>query len=321
MKTLSIYLKDNKIYLFDSKDLEIIFNFFDYKDIIDNIDNNKYSYFSKVINEYGINNVKIIKTNYLPLFNFIFLNNLANYIMDRVIDEKYEIIFEDHIEFLYENTVKISDELSIVEIYNNIFNILTNYSKESKDKVKIQNIEYPNENEHTLLKEFNEIFYYLPKEKEELKKKLEIDLIAFNYIEKGLKNKNNRYILPIYVDYENLKKKGFYNVNDYLKNWESIGYLKMIIKIHDYFVDYYNLNLKKGLHNDILTTTLFEILDSEIKTYPQNLKKSIEIGRATSGKCYFIDTIESPIPISVDIALILQGRDIYSVVTKVSKNK
>lgn len=44
--------------------------------------------------------------------------------MDRVIDEKYkEIIFEDHIRFLYENTVKISDELSIVEIYNNIFNI------------------------------------------------------------------------------------------------------------------------------------------------------------------------------------------------------
>lgn len=57
----------------------------------------------------------------------------------------------------------------------------------------------------------------------------------------------------------------------------------MIIKIHDYFVDYYNLNLKKGLHNDILTTTLFEILDSEIKTYPQNLKKSIELEERHQG--------------------------------------
>lgn len=320
MKTLLIYLKEDKINLFYEKKLEIIFDFKEYKDIIDNIGTNKYTYFSKIQNEDGIREVEFIKDRFLPLFHFILLNNLANYIMDKTLTEDYEIIFEDHIEFIRENTIKLTGVLTVIEIYNNIFNILLNYNNKAREKVKVDKKDYP-ENEPLKFKSLNEIFYYSPKEKEDLKKRLEKDLIAFNYIQRENKNKENRYTLPVYVDYESLKQKGIENVENYLKNWESIAYLKMIVKIHDYFLEYYGLKFLKGLNNNLLTTTLLEMLDSEIKPYPKGLKKSIEVGRETAGKCFFIDKVINPVALSIDIALILQGKDVYSVVVRVSKNK
>ena len=320
LKILFMYLKENRIYLSYERNLEVIFDLEKYRDVIDNAGIDKYPFFLKIHNEYGIKDKEFIKNNFLPLFNFILSNNLANYIMDKIFNEEYEINFEDPIEIIQENIVKLTGTLTLHEMYNNIFNILMNYNKESKEKVKINNKQYE-KNDRIEHKKLEEIFYYSPIDKEELKQKLNTDLVAFNYVEQNSKNQNNRYVLPVYIDYETLKQKGIEAVDDFIKNWESIAYLKMITKIHDYFIDYYNLKFSKGFHNDILTTALFEMFDSEIRPYPKNLKKSIEVGRATSGKCFFIDKVESPVPISVDLALILQGRDVYSVVTKVSKYK
>ncbi len=186
------------------------------------------------------------------------------------------------------------------------------------DKKSIGDLAKNDKIEH---RKIGELFYYSSKEKEKLKQKLEEDLIAFNYVTENKKNKFKRYVLPIYVDVESLETKGIENIDNYLENWKSIAYLRMLTKIHDYFLEYYKLGYSKGLNVDILTVALLEIFDSEIKPYPKGLKKSVEIGRATAGKCYFIDEVMSPIPLSVDIALILQGKDVFSVVVEVSKNK
>ncbi|AYZ73383.1 hypothetical protein EGX98_04600 [Fusobacterium necrophorum] len=316
MKQLFISLKDNKIYLEESDTCEIIYDDIEYIDIVENIE--KYPYFQRIYSEYHITDYAIIKNEFLPLFHFIVLNNLANYIMDKVLNSDYEIYFEKNRNLTKEQTIKLSGILRIEEVYNNLFNILLNYNSGMKSKIKYKN---KNKTEKKILKsnKIEEIFYYSSQEKENLKKRVLKDLTEFQYLEIEKYKEEKHYNLPVYIDYEALEKKGIFGIENYMKNWESIAYLKMIIQIHDYFSEYYHLDLKKGLHNDILTTILFEIFNTEIKPIPKSLKRSVEVGKSTSGKCYFIDKIETPVAIPVDIALILRGKDVFSVVVRVSK--
>lgn len=317
---LCIYLKEQEIIATNGITLEQILNFKEYSDVIESIDNNKHSFLKKTYNEYKIMEKEIIKEKFITIFNFILMNNLANYLYDKIDVKKDFILFEDHIDYIDEKTIKLTSVLTISEIYNNIINILINYNKVIKERIKIKSKKDYTKDLKIKYNSLEEIFYYMPKEKEKILKKLEEDLIAFNFITKKEKNEKGRYVLPIYLDKEKLKQKGIENVENFIKNWESIAYLKMIEKIHDYFITYYKLDLDKGLKNDVLTSALFDIFDTEIKDSPKGLQRSIEIGRETAGKCFFIDKVITPIPLSIDLALILQGKDIYSVVVRASKN-
>lgn len=118
MKQLFISLKDNKIYLEESDTCEIIYDDIEYIDIVENIE--KYPYFQRIYSEYHITDYAIIKNEFLPLFHFIVLNNLANYIMDKVLNSDYEIYFEKNRNLTKEQTIKLSGILRIEEVYNNL---------------------------------------------------------------------------------------------------------------------------------------------------------------------------------------------------------
>ena len=122
-------------------------------------------------------------------------------------------------------------------------------------------------------------------------------------------------ILPI--SDEQLEKIGIDNYQDYLLNWISIGYLKMLIKIHDFLINYYNLTLEKGLKIDDVMLVLIDIFDTEVKEFPQGLKKSIEVGKETSGKCFFINKIIQPVSLTPELTLLLQGKDAYNIAPRI----
>ena len=167
------------------------------------------------------------------------------------------------------------------------------------------------------LKKKVEQTYYESIKKKNLKIKIEKDLLELKYIEKNKKNTDNRYTLPIYIDEKQLEKIGIENYQDYLINWISIGYLKMLIKIHDFLINYYNLTLEKGLKIDDVMLVLIDILDTEIKDFPKGLKKSIEVGKETSGKCFFINKIIQPVSLTPELTLLLQGKDAYNIVPRI----
>ena len=135
--------------------------------------------------------------------------------------------------------------------------------------------------------------------------------------EEDKKNIDNRYTLAIYIDDEQLEKIGLENYQDYLINWISIAYLRMLIKIHDFLINYYNLTLEKGLKIDDVMLVLIDILDTEVKDFPKGLKKSIEVGKETAGKCFFINKVIQPVPLTPELTLLLQGKDAYNIVPKI----
>jgi len=118
-------------------------------------------------------------------------------------------------------------------------------------------------------------------------------------------------------DHEQLEKIGSENYQDYLINWISIAYLRMLTKIHDFLINYYNLTLEKGLKIDDVMLVLIDILDTEVKDFPKGLKKSIEVGKETAGKCFFINKVIQPVPLTPELTLLLQGKDAYNIVPKI----
>lgn len=314
-----IFLEKKNIVLYDCEKAENIFSKEEYDDILNNIETDKYPYFKKFQKEYKSFE---IKDKVISLFNFILLNNMANFIMDKIVDKEYEIIFNKDINEINEKGIKITNLLSIEDIYRNIYGILIYYRKNNRRYIHImeeQNNLIVGGEIKVIHNNIEKIFYYESEDKKELRNKLERDLLEQGYIKK-IKNKNNRYSLPVYID--RIKLKNIQNSELFLRNWESIAYLNMISKIHDNFVDFYSMDIGKGFKNDILTAALLDLLDSEVEeNYPSGLKKSIEIGRATNGKCFFIDKILTPVPLEIDLSLILQAKDIFSTVVKVSKEK
>ena len=318
MENMYILKSNNSIIFNDGNINEVVFNFKEYKDILNNLSTEKYDFFKIIHEKYNIKNEKEIKNKFLYIFHFILIKNICNYILDKYKSKK--------INFLYFNKniknekFKLSDELNLDDVLRNILISLINSEEYLSQNLKIDFKKFDiNEiiSDKIEDKGINFYFYYDSIKKQNLKSKIEKDLLEFAYIDKNKKNVDNRYILPIYIDDEQLEKLGIENYQDYLVNWISIGYLKMLIKIHDFLINYYNLTLEKGVKIDDVMLVLIDILDTEVKEFPQGLKKSIEIGKETSGKCFFINKIIQPVALTSELTLLLQGKDAYNVVPRI----
>ena len=91
----------------------------------------------------------------------------------------------------------------------------------------------------------------------------------------------------------------------------------MLSKIHEYFSKYYKLETDKGLVNDDLMIALISLLNYKEEPMPKGLKKSIEVGRATSGKCTIIETVVTPVSLPQNLALALQSKDVFLTVPQI----
>jgi len=312
-------LKSNNNIIFNDRDTnEIIFNFKDYEDVLKNLSTEKYNFFKIIHEKYNIKNEEEIKNKFLYIFHFILIKNICNYILDKYSSKKNNFLyFNKDIE---NEKFKLSGELNSDDVLINIIISLINSEEYLSQNLKIDFKKFDiNEiiSDKIEDKGINFYFYYNSIKKQNLKSKIEKDLLELGYIDKNKKNTDNRYTLPIYIDDEKLKKIGIENYQDYLVNWISIGYLKILIKIHDFLINYYNLTLEKGLKIDDVMLVLIDILDTEVKEFPQGLKKSIEVGKETSGKCFFINKIIQPVSLTPELTLLLQGKDAYNVVPKI----
>ena len=318
MENMYILKTNNNIIFNDGKTNEVIFNFKDYEDVLKNLSTEKYNFFKIIHEKYNIKNEKEIKNKFLYIFHFILIKNICNYILDKYSSKKTDFLYFN--KDIKNEKFKLSGELNSDDVLINIIISLINSEEYLSQNLKIDLKRFDiNEinNEKIEDKGINFYFYYDSIKKQDLKSKIEKDLLEFAYIDKNKKNIDNRYILPIYIDDEQLKKLGIENYQDYLVNWISIGYLKMLIKIHDFLVNYYNSTLEKGLKIDDIMLVLIDILDTEVKDFPKGLKKSIEVGKETSGKCFFINKIVQPVALTSELTLLLQGKDAYNVVPRI----
>ena len=279
MENMYILKSKNSIIFNDGDINEVVFNFKEYEDILNNLSTEKYNFFKMIHEKYNIKNEEEIKNKFLYIFHFILIKNICNYILDKYTSKK--------INFLYFNKniknekFKLSDELSLDDVLRNIIISLINSEEYLSQNLNIDFKKFDiNEIISDKIKDkgINFYFYYDSMKKQDLKSKIEKDLLELGYIDKNKKNTDNRYTLSIYIDDEQLEKIGIDNYQDYLLNWISIGYLKMLIKIHDFLINYYNLTLEKGLKIDDVMLVLIDIFDTEVKEFPQGLKKSIEVG-------------------------------------------
>lgn len=318
-----IYVSADKsnIYFYYDKVKEIVLDLKIYNNVVENMDKDEYKFFERIIRNYGINTQRELEKNFLYLFNFILINNLANYLLDKARDiEADEIVFDEKIKRSKKQIIKLSSKLDVEDALGDLIICLINSDEYLDGKVKIDygKIESEvNEKKKVLIED---IFRYRASKVDDFRNKLLEDLVAFKFVNQKSLDEENLYKLPIYIDQEGLSKKGIENYIDFLPNWTSLAYLKMLEKIYNYFVDYYKLDYDKGLNNNELLLALIEILDYEVKDYPQGLEKSIEVGRSTAGKCFFIDSFVTPLALSQELALVLQSKDAFGVVPKVFKN-
>ena len=213
MENMYILKSNNSIIFNDGNINEVVFNFKEYKDILNNLSTEKYDFFKIIHEKYNIKNEKEIKNKFLYIFHFILIKNICNYILDKYKSKK--------INFLYFNKniknekFKLSDELNLDDVLRNIIISLINSE------------EYLSQNLNIDFKKFdiNEIisdkiiedkgisfyFYYDSIKKQDFKSKIEKDLLELGYIDKNKKNTDNRYTLPIYIDDEQLEKIGIKN--------------------------------------------------------------------------------------------------------------
>lgn len=318
-----IYVSADKsnIYFYYDKVKEIVLDLKIYNNVVENMDKDEYKFFERIIRNYEINTQRELEKNFLYLFNFILINNLANYLLDKARDiEADEIVFDEKIKRSKKQIIKLSSKLDVEDALGDLIICLINSDEYLDGKVKIDygKIESEvNEKKKVLIED---IFRYRASKVDDFRNKLLEDLVAFKFVNQKSLDEENLYKLPIYIDQEGLSKKGIENYIDFLPNWTSLAYLKMLEKIYNYFVDYYKLDYDKGLNNNELLLALIEILDYEVKDYPQGLEKSIEVGRSTAGKCFFIDSLVTPLALSQELALVLQSKDAFGVVPKVFKN-
>ena len=300
MKNMYILKNNNNVIFGNGEKTEILFNAEEYKDVLENLETDKYEYFKIIHEKYGIKNKDEIKNRFLYIFHFILIKNICKNIKN----EKF----------------KLSSELNTDDVLSNIIISLVNSEEYLGQNLKIDSNQLK---ENEIVKGEIEdkgikfYFYYESLKKQELKFKIEKTLLEYAYIEEDKKNIDNRYTLAIYIDDEQLEKIGLENYQDYLINWISIAYLRMLIKIHDFLINYYNLTLEKGLKIDDVMLVLIDILDTEVKDFPEGLKKSIEVGKETAGKCFFINKVIQPVPLTPELTLLLQGKDAYNIVPKI----
>ncbi len=318
-----IYVSADKsnIYFYYDKVKEIVLDLKIYNNVVENMDKDEYKFFERIIRNYEINTQRELEKNFLYLFNFILINNLANYLLDKARDiEADEIVFDEKIKRSKKQIIKLSSKLDVEDALGDLIICLINSDEYLDGKVKIDYGKIESEVSEKKKVVIEDIFRYRASKVDDFRNKLLEDLVAFKFVNQKSLEEENLYKLPIYIDQEGLSKKGIENYIDFLPNWTSLAYLKMLEKIYNYFVDYYKLDYDKGLNNNELLLALIEILDYEVKDYPQGLEKSIEVGRSTAGKCFFIDSFVTPLALSQELALVLQSKDAFGVVPKVFKN-
>ena len=320
MDSLYLYRINNDLLLKIDGKVESIFNLSKYNEIVKEIDTQKFNLLKSVDIDlsYFSNKSDVEYIKYL--FNLIIVNNISNYILDKLEKKsKEKLILDEMIKNNKKQIIRVVGSLTLEDVLGDVIICLVNSKKYLDSHIKI---EYGNfEMNKTFDKKINiiDIFKYETNSIYNLKIKLKEDLIAFNFI----KACNNEYLytLPIYIDENSLVEKGLNNYKDFIVNWSSLAYLNMLIKIHNYFLNYYNLNLDDKLYNYNLLLALISILDYGVYPYPQGLKKSIEVGRATNGKCYFIDSVVKPISLTQNIAIALQSKDMFKIVPKLYFNR
>ena len=318
-----IYVSADKsnIYFYYDKVKEIVLDLKIYNNVVENMDKDEYKFFERIIRNYEINTQRELEKNFLYLFNFILINNLANYLLDKARDiEADEIVFDEKIKISKKQIIKLSSKLDVEDALGDLIICLINSDEYLDGKVKIDYGKIENKVSEKKKVLIEDIFRYRASKVDDFRNKLLEDLVAFKFVNQKSLEEENLYKLPIYIDQEGLSNKGIENYIDFLPNWTSLAYLKMLEKIYNYFVDYYKLDYDKGLKNNELLLALIEILDYEVKDYPQGLEKSIEVGRSTAGKCFFIDSFVTPLALSQELALVLQSKDAFGVVPKVFKN-
>ncbi|SUB74641.1 hypothetical protein [Peptoniphilus indolicus] len=306
MGNMLVYINENNIYVQEGEKVSKLISLEEYNF---ELEKNR----TELNEKYKTVNVD----NYLYLWNFILFNNLSNYLIDAYINsESSTILFEEKLKREGKQIIRLIGSIEIQDILGNIITCMINSEDYLQGNIKIDYTnEVPRKSENVLNLDLNYIFNYTPNSLKEVIDKLKVDLVAFKYFGKSQVNENGKFILPIYVDEETLSKKGI-DYGEYLINWASLAYLKMLTKIHDFFLDYYKYDGKEGLVNDGIMLALIYLTDYEVKDYPTGLQKSIEVGRSTKGKCYFIDSIVAPMAIEQDLAIVFQAKDVYSVVTK-----
>ena len=296
IKNNCLYEKNNNLYFLTNEKSVLLLNFDDYESLCNNINENKI--FSNIISKLDIDDIQIIKEQFLPLFNYIILNNISIYISDNCNGSLYvenKNLSNNKGEEFLRNILKF-----LTKFYTNI-DIIYNESLSFCDDIsEIKNIEY--------------FLTYEKKSLKDIKETLKADLIENEFIKEKRLSENKRYILPIYIDEVALKNKNIDNWNDYIPSWCSIAYLNMLAKIHDYFLDYYKINTPKGLIKDDIMISLIDTFDYAIMPYPKNIKKSIEVGKQIYGKCFFIDNPLEMEELNNDLIMILQSKDIFNVV-------
>ena len=282
IKNNCLYEKNNNLYFLTNEKSVLLLNFDDYESLCNNIKENKI--FSNIISKLDIDDIQIIKEQFLPLFNYIILNNISIYISDNCNGS------------LYVENKNLSNNKG-EEFLHNILKFLTTFYT-NIDIIYDESLSFCDD-----ISEIKNIEYFLTYEKKSLK----------DIKEKRL-SENKRYILPIYIDEVALKNKNIDNWNDYIPSWCSIAYLNMLAKIHDYFLDYYKIRTPKGLIKDDIMISLIDTFDYAIMPYPKNIKKSIEVGKQIYGKCFFIDKPLEMEELNNDLIMILQSKDIFNVV-------
>ena len=318
-----IYVSADKsnIYFYYDKVKEIVLDLKIYNNVVENMDKDEYKFFERIISNYEIKTQRELEKNFLYLFNFILISNLANYLLDKARDiEADEIVFDEKIKRSKKQIIKLSSKLDVEDALGDLIICLINSDEYLDGKVKIDYGKIESEVSEKKKVLIEDIFRYRASKVDDFRNKLLEDLVAFKFVNQKSLEEENLYKLPIYIDQEGLSNKGIENYIDFLPNWTSLAYLKMLEKIYNYFVDYYKLDYDKGLNNNELLLALIEILDYEVKDYPQGLEKSIEVGRSTAGKCFFIDSFVTPLALSQELALVLQSKDAFGVVPKVFKN-
>lgn len=322
MNIIEIFKRNNKLVLKHDNKREIIFDKLVYDDIFNQFGSEEDDVFNIINNKYNIKTQEDMEKNFLFLFNFILVNNIANYLIDTCFKEKsFKIIFDSAIKEDYKKNIRLRGKLEVEDILGDIVICLMN-KKEYQEEIII--LEYSNIGNKTnkqdkiIKNDIKKYFKYVSVDIQELKDKLENDLLEYGYVNEDKKNAEGRYLLPIYIDEEKLKKS-IPNYEDFLINWTSIAFLEMVMKIHDNFVRIYNFDLEKGLINDDLTIAIISLLDAEIESYPKGIQKSIEKGKEINGKCYFIEGIVKPIRLTQDLAMVLQSRDVFGITPSLFK--
>lgn len=258
------------------------------------------------------------KEKFLYLFNTIFIHNLTNYILDLCTEKDIlKIILETQMKSYIKIPTDFDKFLTVDNFLQTVIFIILHSHQYLNGNFSIAYQECINKGYPIKNQKMDFYFTYQSKEVRKLKNKLELDLIAFQYVKKNKKNENFRYDLPVYVNENYFISHGILNYTNSLIHWLSLAYLKMITQIHDYFNEYYQLDNEKGLNNDSLFVALISLLDVKLEKYPVGLTKSIEVGREQNGKCAFIENIPDTISLSPTVALMLQAKDVFGIVPRI----